>query len=77
MLPVVNGELCIKCGMCVEACPCGAVSLSEEGPQFNCPSSCRLSLSCMGGPAFLFPCEEACPTGALSFSFEISFPERR
>ncbi len=73
-MPKVNEELCIKCGMCVEACPCGALSLSEEGLRFGCPSNCSLSPSCIGGPAFLFPCEEACPTGALSFAFEIESP---
>ncbi|MCS7286736.1 MAG: 4Fe-4S binding protein [Anaerolineae bacterium] len=66
----VDQNLCIKCGMCAAACPCGALILSEEGLQFNCPSDCSLYL--LGGPEFFFPCEEACPTGALSLAFEIA-----
>lgn len=72
MKPKVDQDLCIKCGICVKACPCGAISLEEEGIFFNCPSGCALSLHCIGGPEFFFPCEEACPTGALSFAFEIA-----
>lgn len=67
-LPEVNSELCSRCGLCVEACPCGSVELQER-VIFSCPEVCpgEVGPSCDCGCL----CEEACPTGALSCAFDI------
>ena len=44
---------CIRCGRCVELCPCHAVSLLSDGPVTD-PEKC----------AFCGECVAACPTGA-------------
>lgn len=52
---VVDAEVCIGCGACVEACPFGAMFLDEE-----CGVSYKCDL-CGGEPE----CAMMCPTGAL------------
>lgn len=53
----LNSEACAGCGLCVNACPYGAVKLDESLK----PLICDL---CGGTPI----CVERCPTKALSFS---------
>lgn len=53
----VRHERCIKCRMCVGACPFGNIAW-DEGNRFV--HKCDL---CKGDPA----CVRFCPTGALSF----------
>jgi len=72
-LPQVDESLCNLCGLCVEACPCGAVTMGAKGPVFSVPEKCKSSLSCDedAGCSCFYMCEEVCPTGAISCAFEI------
>lgn len=69
VLPVVDHELCDRCGLCVEACPCGAIEMTDKGPVFTCGDVCLKSSGCPSECGLV--CEEVCPTGAISCSFEI------
>lgn len=51
----VDGELCVGCGLCVEACVSGVIQLH---PRTSVPLLCDL---CGGDPE----CVKRCPTGAL------------
>jgi formate hydrogenlyase subunit 6/NADH:ubiquinone oxidoreductase subunit I len=66
-LPQLDETLCDLCGLCVEACPCHAVKLGEQGPIFDCPGVCPG----VEGPEVCCLCEEVCPTGAVTCAFEI------
>jgi formate hydrogenlyase subunit 6/NADH:ubiquinone oxidoreductase subunit I len=70
-LPQVDETRCTLCGLCVEACPCQAIELGEQGPVFACPEACP----CHGTDAEVLGCsclcEEVCPTGAITCAFEI------
>jgi formate hydrogenlyase subunit 6/NADH:ubiquinone oxidoreductase subunit I len=70
-LPQVDETRCTLCGLCVEACPCQAIELGEQGPVFSCPEACP----CHGTDAEVLGCsclcEEVCPTGAITCAFEI------
>ena len=70
-LPQVDETRCNLCGLCVEACPCHAVELGEQGPIFSCPEVCLCLRT--GGEAFdcCCLCEEVCPTGAITCAFGI------
>ncbi len=52
----LDRTLCLKCGLCIKACPFGAIHVDAEGY----PLICDL---CGGKPG----CVEACPTGAIRF----------
>lgn len=76
-LPEVNESLCTLCGLCVEACPCGAVTLGERGPIFACPKELVADPLCPedhNGCCF-YLCEEVCPTRAITWAFEIVLEE--
>ena len=73
--PVVNMVCCTRCGRCVEACPCHAVQLTDEGLVFSCADKCRrdeIGEQDCGGWCL---CEEACPTGAIDCAFDIVLDE--
>lgn len=72
-MPRVDEGLCTLCGLCVEACPCGAVVLGDKGPIFTAPPGCHEGAECAGdgGGCCFYLCEEVCPTGAVACSFEI------
>lgn len=72
-LPQVDESLCTRCGLCVEACPCGAIRLGEGGPVFDCSELSQRSIECRdsGHGCCMYLCEEVCPTGAIRCSFEI------
>ena len=54
----INQELCSLCGLCVEACPYGGISLDEQSGEFIV---CDL---CGGNPT----CVEWCPTNAIQYT---------
>ena len=72
-MPKVDESLCNLCGLCAEACPCGAVTMGAQGPVFRVPEKCSSSLNCDEGAgcSCMYMCEEVCPTGAISCAFEI------
>ncbi|MGD2122756.1 MAG: 4Fe-4S dicluster domain-containing protein [Gemmatimonadota bacterium] len=55
---VLDPDYCDACGVCVDACPIGAVGFYEDQPLF-----CDL---CDGAPS----CVTVCPSGALSLTNE-------
>jgi Fe-S-cluster-containing hydrogenase component 2 len=71
--PQLDEQLCDRCGLCVAACPCGAIELQEQGVLFTCPDVCATAVAeaCDCGGV----CEEVCPTGAISVAFEIVLGE--
>jgi ferredoxin len=75
-LPRVNLELCTRCGKCVEACPCHAIEMTDEGPVFHCGETCTLEHDCPheSGECWCL-CLEACPESAIECPFEIVFEE--
>jgi len=54
----IDKELCALCGLCVEACPYGGISLDEQSGEFII---CDL---CGGNPA----CVKWCPTNAIQYT---------
>ena len=70
--PVLAETKCTGCGLCMTACPCGAVCLVEGRPVFRCGDYCREHPHCVALERCAWPCEDACPTGAISCPFEIT-----
>jgi carbon-monoxide dehydrogenase iron sulfur subunit len=58
-----DGERCIGCRMCVQACPFGVITLSRDGKRVLKCDLCIERLAAGQEPA----CVTACPTGALLF----------
>jgi len=54
---VVNRDICIGCGKCIDACPFGAMQFDKEVKK---AFKCEL---CDGNPA----CAEICPSGAIVY----------
>jgi len=75
MLPQVVENRCTLCGLCVEVCPCQAVTMGERAPIFNCPEVCPGCGSCPAGSDGCCLCEEVCPAGAIACAFEIVGPQ--
>lgn len=71
VMPQVDETRCTLCGLCVEACPCHAVKLGDQGPIFSCPEVCPNVPVCAQGLGGCCLCEEVCPTGAITYAFEI------
>lgn len=55
----INGDECIGCHACVDACPFGAIYIH---PDFDVPLKCDLC-----GDSGKPQCVKMCPTGALNF----------
>ncbi len=64
LLPKVDPDLCIGCGLCVAACPYEVLEM--EGPLAVVvkPKACQV----------LRACEEACPTAAITME-ETDIPD--
>jgi len=54
--PVVNDEVCVGCGGCIERCPNGVYELKDAKPVVIHPDACPEG--CKG-------CEDVCPVGAI------------
>ncbi len=58
---IVNWDTCVGCGLCVEVCPLGAISLVEEEEKKACIS--EMCVDCAA-------CTKICPKGAIELSAE-------
>ena len=54
--PVIDEEVCTGCGICVDACPEGALELVGDKAKLAYPDKCT---GCG-------TCEEQCPNGAIT-----------
>lgn len=54
MAATVNQDLCVGCGACAEACPCGAITVDDKAVVD--------ADVCAGCGA----CADACPCGAIT-----------
>ena len=63
VLPVINLQRCIACGVCEHVCPTAAVAIEHQHAVLVKPEACT----------FCDRCEIACPTEAISRSFAIRF----
>jgi ferredoxin len=70
--PILVADRCTGCGLCVEACPCGAVHLgADRRPVFACAASCTGAAQCVAHQVDLAPCQEVCDAGAIEWAFAI------
>jgi nitroreductase/NAD-dependent dihydropyrimidine dehydrogenase PreA subunit len=51
----VNLEKCVKCGICIDACPTRALVMGEDGPEAGQPQNCNECGHCVA----------ICPQGAI------------
>ena len=51
---VVNKDVCVGCGTCVEICPVNAITMKDKKPIINRDKCIRC-----------FCCQEFCPVGAM------------
>lgn len=68
--PVVDGEKCISCGLCVRTCPNDAITLDEQT---------RKPRIWLARCIFCARCAEVCPTKAITMSkeFELTTYDKR
>lgn len=63
IIPTINLTLCNRCTLCVTHCPENALTMTEQGPDFNLPITCTYCLDCEG----------LCPTGAIRAPLSVSW----
>jgi formate hydrogenlyase subunit 6/NADH:ubiquinone oxidoreductase subunit I len=61
VLPVINKQKCVLCGLCVDSCPEGVLALQASELVFANSQDC----------VYCATCEETCPEGAVRCEFEI------
>ena len=61
VLPVINKQKCVLCGLCVDTCPEGVLALQADELVIANPQNCT----------YCATCEETCPEGAVRCEFEI------
>jgi len=61
-IPVLNGDSCVACNLCIEVCPQKAVQLKEMSAH-----KCNL---CMDAENLIPACVEACKNNALKIEVE-------
>jgi NAD-dependent dihydropyrimidine dehydrogenase PreA subunit len=64
-MPVVDVSKCKGCGLCVEACKCGAIVMKKGKAVVIETDACGWCLKC----------ENICPTGAIVCPYEIVIEE--
>ena len=70
-VPTLDTLRCNGCGLCVLACPCGAISMQDAKPFFACVTCCSHNDHCPVIQIGIHPCEVACPEQAISVVFTI------
>ncbi len=60
-MPVIDGEKCRRCGLCVSICACGALKIVGNIVRVIEVAECR----------WCTLCELVCPNSAISCPFEI------
>ncbi|MDO5582340.1 MAG: 4Fe-4S binding protein [Planctomycetia bacterium] len=55
MAAVVDKDTCAGCAACVDACPCGAISIEDDKANVNADECVECGA-----------CVDACPCGAIS-----------
>ncbi len=69
--PMLQVELCTGCGLCTEACPCGAARLDGDRPIFACERCCTGQANCAACRGGFYPCQLVCESDAIQISFAI------
>jgi len=62
-VPIIDPVCCTGCGLCVKACPTGALAMSGSTAVVAWPAACE----------YTGDCERICPMQTISRSFQIVF----